>query len=401
MIPNKRIIVHVDFDSFFASCEQQNNFKLRNKPIAVTSANGATAIIAASIEAKKMGVKSRDRSYRALEDCPSLIIVKANFWLYANISKKLLVIAKEFSPYIQVFSIDELFMDITETEKLFGGVSNLIKMFKLKIKKEIGEYITASFGISYNKLLAKLASGLNKPDGICEITSENLMDIYKKCELSDICGIGVKIKERLNKIGVYRLVDLKKISLLNLINEFGEAKGNFLYNCGLGLGDEYISILDKKTDVKSIGRQYCLSENTYDLKIVKENIFELCEEITLKLRNINKQARTIGFSLAGNEYYHSTRNMGNYFSDPNILFKVCDYYLKKWRPNMVRKISVWVSNLTDDNFVPLSFFEYDNKIRLVQKTVDRINERFGDYTIRRASLMNALKLKTVPNGFSF
>ncbi len=116
---------------------------------------------------------------------------------------------------------------------------------------------------------------------------------------------------------------------------------------------------------------------------------------------MNKCARIIGLSLSGDKYYYETKNTGNYFSDSAELFRVCKYFLKKWNPVMVRKISIWVTDLVDDNFTPLSFFEYDNKIKVVQKAVDKINDKFGDYTIRKASLMRALKLKTVPNGFSF
>ncbi len=399
MTSGLKTIIHIDFDSFFASCEQQNNAKFRNKPLAVLAANGATAIIAASVEAKKYGIYGRDRTYRAYELCPKLLTTKANFWLYFEVSKKFLSIANRFSPLVEVFSIDELFMDVTETQKLFGGVENLVKSFKACIKAEIGEYITASFGISYNKLLSKLASGINKPNGVYEITKENLFETYNKCKLNDICGIGYRIEEHLNKIGIYTLLDLNKADLRRLKLEFGNIEGNFLKNAGMGIGSDQLTPYTQKSETKSLSRQYCLAENTYEMKIVRENIFELCEEVTLKLRKLNKQAKIGGIYLGGEKSYHDSKTMTNYFSDPLILFNICNKFFNQWNPKMVRRISIWVANLIDDIAVPASLFEEENRNVKVQNTIDLINEKFGDYTIRRAALLKADKLKTVPNGF--
>src|SRR3989338_1715729 len=173
----EKIILHIDFDSFFASCEQQDNPDLRNKPLGVTATNGRTCIIASSREAKRLGIKTGTRTYEALEICPDLKLVAANFIKYFEVSKKFLKICRNFSPSVELFSIDEVFMDVTLTNHLFNGVYNMIKLIKQEIKEKIGEYITVSIGISHNRLLAKLASGLNKPDGIFEITKNNLEQV--------------------------------------------------------------------------------------------------------------------------------------------------------------------------------------------------------------------------------
>ncbi len=152
-----KIILHIDFDSFFASVEQQFNPLLRNKPLGVTATNGRTCIIASSREAKRLGIKTGTRSYEAFKICPKLSLVPANFVKYFEISKKFLKICQNFSPEVELFSIDEVFMDITLTNHLFGGPCKMIEKIKKEIKEKIGEYITVSVGISYNKLLAKLA----------------------------------------------------------------------------------------------------------------------------------------------------------------------------------------------------------------------------------------------------
>src|SRR5256885_3197390 len=190
----RRIILHIDFDSFFASVEQQDNPLYRNRPIGVTATNGRTCIIAASREAKKAGIKSPSRTHDAKKICPRIIFVPAHFVRYLEISKAFLQICRDFSPLIEVFSIDELFMDITDTAELFGGILPLTAKLKQRLNDEIGPYITASVGVSYNKLLAKLASGLKKPNGFMEITDENVLAVYRASKLTDICGIGGRIK---------------------------------------------------------------------------------------------------------------------------------------------------------------------------------------------------------------
>ena len=169
-----RIIAHIDFDSFFASVEQQFNPILRGKPFGVTATNGRTCIIAASREAKKLGIPSVTRVWEAQKICPTIITVPAQFEKYWEISQKFLNICKDFSPYVELFSLDEVFIDLTSTENLFGGSYRIIETIKKRIESEIGEYITVSVGLSHNRLLAKLASGLNKPNGFMEIKQENI-----------------------------------------------------------------------------------------------------------------------------------------------------------------------------------------------------------------------------------
>src|SRR5579871_2344434 len=155
-----RIILHIDFDSFFASVEQQCNPFLRNRPLGVTAHNGRTAIIAASKEAKKRGVRSPSRTFDAEKICPGIVFVTADFEKYFEVSKKFLEICSRYSPTVEMFSLDEVFIDITQTAKLFGGIAMLITSIKENIASEIGECVTVSIGIAYNKILAKLGSGL-------------------------------------------------------------------------------------------------------------------------------------------------------------------------------------------------------------------------------------------------
>lgn len=398
----EKIILHIDFDSFFASCEQQDNPLLRNKPVGVTATNGRTCIIASSREAKRLGIKTGSRTYEAFQICPDLKFVSANFVKYFEISKKFLKICQNFSPLVELFSIDEVFMDITLTNHLFGGPYKMINKIKQEIKKEIGEYITVSVGISHNKLLAKLASGIHKPDGMFEITKANLEAVYAKSKLTDMCGIGERVKLRLNKIGIYSLLELRSASLLMLTQEFGNFEGHFLKNIGLGIDSNSLSSFTSSPSVKSVGRNYCLPKNEYNKTVVLQNLFELCEEVGIKLRRLGKKARTVGLSLRGSYSINGRKTYKEYFDTGKEIFAACISLSTSHLPGgnsvYMRQINVWVSSLEDRENAQRSLFD-SAKQNSLQQTIDAINDRFGDHTIRNGFLLYSDKLTTVPNGY--
>lgn len=394
-----RLILHIDFDSFFASVAQQVNPLLRNRPVGVTATNGRTAIIAASREAKAMGVKSPSRTFDAQRICPSIVFVPADFNLYWEISKKFIQICTDFSPYVEIFSLDEVFMDVTGTAKLFGGPFGIVENIKKRLKEAVGEYITASFGISHNKLLAKLASGLQKPNGVVEIRPQDIESIYRTAKLTDICGIGERIKIRLNQMGIFNLMQLRATPLQSLVAEFKQVEGNFLKNVGLGIDERPVTPHTESVDVKSVGRSYCLPQNEYDFRKIHQNVYELCEEIALKLRRLNKKARGVGFYLRGDMTMSANHTADQYMNTGRELYSIFTRFFQGESDTYVRQINIWAFRLEDSQNTPSSLFPTDQKEQKIIKIIDRINERFGTHTIRNGFLLYADKLTTVPNGF--
>ena len=395
-----RIILHIDFDSFFASVEQQNNPEFRNKPLGVTATNGRNCIIASSREAKRIGIGTGSRVHDARKIYPSLALRPADFVTYWEISKKFIAICKDFSPSVEVFSIDELFMDITLTAHLFGGVYALIADLKNRIKKEIGEYITVSIGISHNKLLAKLASGLKKPNGIVEIKPHQVEQFYKVAKLTDICGIGERIKVRLQGMGIYSLLQLRKAPLSALIAEFGNVEGHVLKNIGMGLDSAMVISFTRTTETKSVGRNYCLPHNEYDKRIVLQEVYELCEEVGIKLRRLKKKARTVGLSLRGTYSIHGRKTYITRLSTGRELFYAALSSIGRIPSDgYVRQIGVWAANLVDEDKVSASLLDQDRQWVKLIKVIDTLNEKFGDHTVRNGFLLYADKLTTVPNGY--
>jgi len=397
----QKIIFHIDFDSFFASVEQQYNPKLRNKPLGVTAANSRTCIIASSREAKRLGIKTGDRSYEAQKICPNLKLISADFNKYFEISKKFLNICKDYSPFTELFSIDEVFMDVTLTTHLFNGTFNMINLMKLRIREEIGEYITASFGISHNKLLAKLGSGMDKPNGITEITPEDVLKVYRTAKLTDICGIGERIKRRLNDIGIDNLIQLRNASLQLLVKEFGKVEGHFLKRVCLGIDESEVIPYTQPQAVKSVGRSYCLPKNEQDKRIVLQNLYELCEEVGIKLRRLGKKGKTIGLGLNGSVYIKMRKTFREYVDTGSQIFNLVFPFIEKdlEKQQYVRQIHIWVSGLEEKEKLTLSLFDLEGKKDRIANAIDKLNDKFGDHTIRNGFLLYADKLTTVPNGY--
>ena len=192
-----RVILHADLNSFFARAEQQTNPILRGKPVGVVKAKGRTCIIAASVEAKKYGVTTGCRVNDAKKLCPQIILVPADFDKYSDISHRFIKICADYSPSCEVFSLDECFIDVTQTEKFWGHVFNIAFEIKNRIREEIGDYITCSIGVSHNKLLAKLASGK------VEIKAEKIDLIITKAELNTLAGDKKKMKKYANQVDFF------------------------------------------------------------------------------------------------------------------------------------------------------------------------------------------------------
>ncbi|MEK7570854.1 MAG: DNA polymerase IV [Patescibacteria group bacterium] len=427
----RRVILHIDFDSFFASVEQQDNPLLRGKPIGVTAQNGRNCIIAASVQAKQKGIKSPSQTFAARKICPEIVFVPAHFVLYWEVSQRFIKICKDYSPTVEIFSIDEVFMDVTLTAPLFGGVAKLIAMIKKRIWEEIGEYITASVGISHNKLLAKLASGMQKPNGITEIKENEIIRVYSKIKLTDFCGIGYRIAQRLYAMGITTPLKLRLAPLPALISEFGEVEGKILKDIGMAHDLSPVIPDTQREEVKSVGRQYCLPHNEYDKRIVLQNIYELCEEIAKKLRRLGKKARSVGIYLGGDKSISGRQTLTYGADTGRELFEMCLSLLVKTpcHPGVakttigsfgidfitsplfnrgslqndihyVRQISIWTGNLQDADTLPQPLLIEDQKQQKLAHIIDQINAKHGNHTIRNGFLLYADRLTTVPNGYA-
>ena len=397
----KNVIFHLDMDSFFASVEQQTNPKLVGKPVGVIKGEGRSCIIAASREAKKLGIKTGTTTYDAKKIYPKLSLVPADFDKYFWVTNKFIEICSRYSPELEVFSIDELFLEVTKTEKFFGGTSGIVRGIKSALVKEVGEYITCSIGISYNRLLAKLASDINKPNGVFEINLENRDKILFSTKLSGVCGLGFRLERKLLNIGITNFKTLREISEEYLLPNFGPFWTRELKRLSLGEDDSLLTRIGEIPKMKSVSRTFTLYESTTDLRIIRATLRNLCEEASSKARQMKMKGREVGVAARGGEngeYRHKTLK---YFIDDGG-----DFFEIAWRlfeemgwSGYIRFLGVWLGSLRPKKELNLNLFPQENRKENLTTAMDAVNHKYGELTLYPAVMLNSKKIKSEVNGF--
>lgn len=396
-----RVILHIDFNSYFASVEQQANPRLRGKPIGVTGGDRMTRTVlgAASIEAKKYGVKTGMQIWQAKKLCPQILLVKGDSDKYLEVTKRFLTVLKDYSPYLEVFSIDEVFLEVTGSRQ--QAIVEKAKEIKQRIKTEVGEWMTCSIGISYNKLMAKLAGSLQKPDGLVVIPDqETAIEVLDKVELDEICGIGPRIKSRLNNMGIFNFSTLRKVPLEALLASF-KSYGQILYNMARGIDKSPIVPFYEKEEVKSVGHRHTIDHDTDDPHEIKQILLKLTELVARRLRAKKLVGKTVHC------WYRSAEFVGDgmqitipYTNDGLEIFKAAwRIFQKIWDGGRIRMIGVSISNLKSEHPENLSLLPDDNRKKLINQTLDKVNNKYGEFTLQRGILLGSPIMRRKPNPY--
>src|SRR3990167_3778863 len=377
-----RVILHVDLDSFFATAAQQANPGLRKKPVGIVKAKGRSCIIAASKEAKKYGVKTGSSVFEAKKLCPSIILVSAEFEKYEDITYRFIEICQKYSPICEVFSLDECFIDITDTEKLWGNVLSIALDIQERLASEIGDYLTCSVGISHNRLLAKLASTCDKPD------------------LTDVCGIGSGLYKRLMSIGIGDFKTLRAWPLKFLYKHFGPFWSEHLYNLARGIDNSAVIPAQEIPEAKSVGRTYTTHRNLYKKDEIERLIRNLAEEAAEKTRKMQLAGRYVGLAIRGDKQsFYGHKTLRSYISDGRTLFEICRRIFNNWTGKYVRFCGVTLSMLAPSKYRIIPLFPQDRQRENLTVAVDSINSQFGDYTIFPAQLLGTEIIRPEVTGF--
>ena len=422
-----RTILHIDFNSFFATVEQQANPRLRGKPIGVTGGDRMkrTVLGAASIEAKKFGVKTGMPPWEAKKLCPEIIFVNGDSDKYLETTKRFLNILKDYTPYVEVFSIDECFLEIKPSlrgPKARGNPLRLKDCFvvntprndvvkialdiKRRIRSEIGEWISCSIGISYNKLMAKLAGSLIKPDGLVVIANpEEAIKILNHIELDEICGIGRQIKKRLNNSGIFNFKQLRVVPLPALLASY-KSYGQTLYNMARGLDYSEIIPFYEREEVKSIGHRHTLECDTSDVEHIKQVLLKLCELVARRLRAKNLVGKTVSC------WYRNALNGNVHFTGDGMQVTILstrdglEIFQAAWKSfhqifsgGKIRMIGVSISNLRPQNPETISLLPENKRQETIIAALDKINDKFGEFTLQRGILLDSTNIKRRPNPF--
>lgn len=395
-----RIILLVDMNSFFASVEQQCNPYLKGKPVAVGGPAGTRSVVsAASYEARKFGVRSAMPVREASQRCPELVLIQGDMRKYIDVSRRVFRICSDYTDLLEIYSIDECFMDVTPTMDRFGGARSIALDIKRRIRQELG--LTCSIGIGPNKVLAKLAAGMRKPDGLTEIQPEDVAGVLEDLPVERLHGIGDKVAARLKEMAIPTAGVLGRTPRERLKKHFG-VFGEVLQAMGRGTSESLVVACHDAPDIKSVGHSHTLTRNTRDWEVLSHTLLRLSEMVGRRLREQSYSGRTITLTVRYSDMHTFTRrrslqeHVDDGFAIYGIALSILREQANSERP--IRLIGVCVSNLVRGSH-QLSLFA-DKKGCKLTETLDAINDRYGEFTIRRASLLEVTPGGKYPVAFA-
>ncbi|WP_338768443.1 DNA polymerase IV [Bernardetia sp. ABR2-2B] len=342
-----RKIIHIDMDAFYASVEQRDNPELRGKPIAVGGDGKRGVVAAASYEARKYGVYSAMSSKIALQKCPHLIFVRPRFEEYKKVSLQIRAIFSEYTDLIEPLSLDEAYLDVTQNKKQFPSATLLAMQIKDEIKAKTN--LTASAGVSFNKFLAKIASDINKPDGIFTIIPADASKFIDELPIKKFHGIGKVTAKKMHHLGIYTGKDLKKWQKNDLIKNFGKA-GRFYFHIAHGQDNRPVN---PNRIRKSIGAERTFSEDLFEETEMIESLQKIAQKLSPLLLNKDVKGRTLTLKIKYADFNQITRSQTviQGLQTEEDLAKIYIPLLKSIFPLQigVRLLGLQVSNLSNQS----------------------------------------------------
>lgn len=380
----ERNILHVDMDAFYASVEQRDNPALRGKPLVVGGGNNRGVVAAASYEAREFGIRSAMPMREANRRCPALLRVAPRMSHYQSVSREVFAIFREFTPQVEGLSLDEAFLDVTASLALFGSATEIGKQIKKRISEATG--LTASVGVAPNKLVAKIASDLDKPDGLVVVNTKNLRAVLDPLPVRVIPGIGRRTLEQLLKVGIDSIAELRRASDRDLEAIFGRFAGRTRERaCGL----------DDRPVVVSRPEKSISAEETFDTDLqqpadLHRQLLRLTERTASRLRARSLSAATLQIKIRQADFTTHTRQRamhppGNgtdqlYESARQLL----DEWLREHPGARIRLLGVGGHDLARAGQQDL-FADTDTPTNTqLDETVDSIRDRFGSVSVKRA-----------------
>jgi len=380
-----RIILHIDMDAFFISVEQRDDPSLRGKPAAVCGSLSRSVVTSATYEARPYGIRAGMPTQEAKRRCPQLILVKGNHAKYTETSARIFSLLKDYTPRVEVASIDEAYLDLTQSLLLFKSPLHIARSIKDRILMK--ERLTCSIGIAPNKLLAKLGSGLKKPDGLTIIQKDEVERILEDLPASRLFGIGPKLEEELRSIGILTCGQLGRFPVSFLNKRFG-AIGGRLHEMGLGLDDSPVTPFDEEEDAKSVSHSVTLEEDTSDPVLLRKVLLQLSEKTSRRMRREGFYGKRVTLTVRYSDFYTFSKQkvLPNEMNNGSEIFRHAhDIFISVLHPKPIRLLGVGVSLLKKE-WCQLGLFDKREKKDNLLRAVDGINERFGDWTLTWASL---------------
>jgi len=297
-----RKIIHIDMDAFFASIEQRDFSHYRHKPIAVGGKGPRGVVAAASYEARKFGVHSAMPSRTAKQLYPELIFVKPRFDVYKEVSSQIMDIFRDYTDLVEPLSLDEAYLDVTKNKKNIPSATRIAKEIKRIIRDKTR--LTASAGISINKFLAKIASDMDKPDGITVILPDQVMDFLKTLPIEKFFGVGKVTLAKMKALNIHTGADLQKFDRMELIRHFGKA-GQYFYEVCRGIDNREVT---PERIRKSQGAERTFSEDIIQYRMLHEKLKLIAEDLGKRLEKYGVRGRTITLKIKYYDFDLKTRS---------------------------------------------------------------------------------------------
>jgi len=393
----RRVIAHIDMDAFFASVETLDDPSLRGRPVIVGGDARRGVVSAASYEARRFGVHSAMPLFQARRLCPDGVFLHARMERYVEVSHAVMRCLGEFSPLVEQVSVDEAFVDLTGTEQLLGPPAAAARAIKRRIAEATS--LTCSVGVSVSKMLAKVASDMNKPDGLTMVPPEAVRAFLDALPVGKVPGIGTKSEGELAKIGIERVGDIGRFAPAWLEERFG-AFGAWLVEMASG---EDGSPLVPEAAPKSVSAEDTLEEDTDDPRILKKHLLEQSERVGRRLREEGLRGRTVTLKVKLGDFTQVTRS--ETLPEPTqlgeVVYREAVELLEAYRlRSAVRLVGVGVSNLdSGEGPAQMALFRREapsvEKWEKVERAADEIARRFGDGAVTRGTLIEE---RTPPRG---
>jgi DNA polymerase-4 len=379
-------IMHVDMDAFFASVELLERPDLRGLPVIVGGKGGRSVVTAATYEARKYGVNSAMPMSIALRRCPDAIVLEPHFERYSHYSKMVMSICDDLTPNVERLGIDEAFLDVSGARRLLGTPFEVATILRARVFEETG--LHCSVGIAATKFVAKLASGLSKPDGLLVVPLADTIGFLHPLPVSALWGVGAKTEEQLHRAGLRTVADVAHTPVESLQRMFGPALGSKLHELSWAKDPRSVHAVGED---KSVGHEVTFEHDVTDPAIVRRELLRMSDKVAVRLRRAGQEGRTVVLKLRFGDFTTITRSrtLADHTDlGRRIYDEVADIYAGLGHTaDRIRLVGVRMEQLVPAGGGAQALWDTDEGWREAESVMDAVTARFGNGLVQRAAFV--------------
>jgi DNA polymerase-4 len=389
-------IMHLDLDAFFASVELLERPELRGLPVIVGGRGARSVVTAATYEARRYGVNSAMPMSVALRRCPNAVVLEPHFDRYRHFSRVVMGLCNDVTPLVEQLSIDEAFLDVAGARKLLGTPWQIGTALRARVRDETG--LTCSIGVATTKFIAKLASGIAKPDGLLVVPAASTLDFLHPLPISALWGVGAKTAEALERLGLRTVGDVANTPLASLTRMLGTAAGQKLYDLSWARDPRGVTT---EREEKSVGHEITFEYDISDPVIIRRELLRMSDQVAVRLRRAGLMGRTVVLKLRYGDF--TTISRSRKLDEPTdlgrrIYDEVVDVYSGVERPEArIRLVGVRMEQLLSAGEATVGLWETDEGWREAEEAIDAVSARFGLDRFGRGLVQPAALVKPPSN----